>query len=124
MLAAAPGRPADLAGVVDERVHELERGRRGGVYGVWSFMLLKEPRPDDVVCVASHGARVMVEYARNVRLKGVIANDAGGFGLDRPGADGLPLLDQQAIAGATVLTTSARLEGLAERPPCCTGRSG
>lgn len=105
MLDGAAGHPAEVAGFVDERVHEFGRG---GVYGVWSLMLVEGRRTDGVFCVASHGARVMAEYAGRVGPKGVIANDAG-FGLDRSGVDGSGPLAALGIAGAAVSAASARI---------------
>jgi len=75
---------------------------------VWSFMLIKKRRPKDVFCVASHGAKVMADYASTVTPRGVIANDAG-MGLDGSGADGLPVLNDKGVPAATVSTDSARI---------------
>lgn len=84
-----------------EEVHELvpPANERGGIYAVWYFMLIKQPRPADVFCVASHGAKVMADYASTVAPRGVIANDAG-MGLDRSGADGLPTLNDKGVSGS------------------------
>jgi len=81
---------------------------RGGIYAVWSFMLIKRQRPGDVFCVASHGAKVMAEYAGTVLPRGVIANDAG-MGLDGSGADGLPVLAASGVPGETMSSDSARI---------------
>ena len=110
MLAGPPGHACDVAGRIDEQVHELAApaGGKGGIYAVWSFMLVKEPRPKDVFCVASHGAKVMADYASTVTPRGVIANDAG-MGLDGSGADGLPTLNNKGVPGATVSADSARI---------------
>jgi hypothetical protein len=110
MLAGPTGRAVEVAGLVDGTIHEVEapNATRGGIYAVWSFLLVKERRSRDVFCVASHGGRVMAEYAAPVMPRGVIANDAG-MGLDRSGADGLPVLDGLGIAAATVSADSARI---------------
>jgi hypothetical protein len=108
MLDAPMGRAADVKAIVDERVYEFVRSARGSVRGVWSLSLIKEAHPNDVFCVASHGAIVMADYARPVAPKGVIANDAG-FGLDRSGTSGLEPLAMIGIAAATVSTDSARI---------------
>lgn len=107
MLKAIPGKavPTD---VVDERVHFLAGDKSGGIYAVWSLMLIEQHRPHDVFCVASHSAKVMAKYAGSVMPKGVIANDAG-MGMDRSGVDGLPLLNDKGIAAAAVDTMSARI---------------
>ena len=62
----------------------------------------------DVFCGGSHGAAVMARYAQAARPRGVIANDAG-FGLDQSGANGLPALEGEGVAAATVSTYSARI---------------
>ncbi len=108
MLKAAPGRVVDVKGLIDNSIHKMEGHERGGVYAVWSFMLVKERRPLDVFCVASHGAKVMAEYADKVMPKGVIANDAG-MGMDNSGMDGLPILNQKGVAAAVVSAMSARI---------------
>lgn len=110
MLAGPAGHACDVAGRIDETMHELvaPADGRGGIYAVWSFMLVKQPRPKDVFCVASHGAKVMADYASTVMPRGVIANDAG-MGLDGSGADGLPALNDKGVPGATVSADSARI---------------
>jgi hypothetical protein len=108
MLEAPSGRPLDLHGAVDEAVHVLSESAEGRVLAVWSFMLLHEPHPRDVVCVASHAGRVMADYALLVSPRAVFANDAGGA-LDGSGVDGLAVLDQKGIPAAAVGTMSARI---------------
>jgi hypothetical protein len=108
MLRAAPGRLRDLSGAVDEEVHVVHASGGGRILAVWSFMLLREPHPDDIVCVASHAGKVMAEYALPVRPRGVFANDAG-LALDGSGAEGLALLDDAGIPAAAVATLSARI---------------
>ena len=107
MLKAAPGR-AVTTDEVDTNVHLLDREGDCGIYAAWSLMLIKQLRPDDVFCVASHSARVMAEYAQSVMPLGIIANDAG-MGMERSGIDGLPILDDKGIAAAAVDTMSARI---------------
>jgi hypothetical protein len=48
-----------------------------GTIGVWSFSRVRGEHPNDVFCVASHGGKVMAQYALQVMPRGVIANDAG-----------------------------------------------
>ena len=107
MLKAAPGR-AVTTDEVDTNVRLLDREGDCGIYAAWSLMLIKQLRPDDVFCVASHSARVMAEYAQSVMPLGIIANDAG-MGMERSGIDGLPILDDKGIAAAAVDTMSARI---------------
>ena len=106
MLEAATG--DKISANVDEETHFLAGDRDRGIYAVWSLMLVKQHRPNDVFCVASHSARVMAEYAETVMPKGVIANDAG-MGIERSGIDGLPILNDKGIAAAAVDTMSARI---------------
>jgi hypothetical protein len=108
MLSAPRGKACDLHGVIDESIHEVEIGPKGRIYAVWSFSRVRGEHPSDVFCVASHGGKVMAEYALQVRPRGLIANDAG-RGLDYSGTDGLKVLDEQEIPAATVSAESARL---------------
>ena len=110
MLAALRGHRVDLSAQVDDALHEVVTSaepERGGVYAVWSFMLVQRPMPHDVICVASHAGRVMAEYALKVaRPRGVIANDAC-MAVDASGIDGLQLLERAGIAAAAVSSVSA-----------------
>jgi uncharacterized protein YunC (DUF1805 family) len=108
MLKAPKGKPCNLHDIIDESIHEVEIGPRGRIYAVWSFSRVKGQHPNEVFCVASHGGKVMAEYALAVKPRGLIANDAGG-GLDNSGTDGLELMDLQNIPAATVSADSARI---------------
>jgi hypothetical protein len=105
MLKAPKGKPCNLHGIIDESIHEVEITPAGKIYAVWSFSRVKGEHPHDVFCVASHGGKVMAQYALQVKPRGLIANDAGG-GLDDSGTEGLELLN---MPGATVSTDSARI---------------
>ncbi len=110
-FAQAPeGRAVDVRGVTDDQLHHLEgdASGAGGIFAVWSIGVLKERRAADVFCVGSHGAAVMARYAQISRPRGIIANDAG-FGIDQSGANGLPALETEGVAAATVSTYSARI---------------
>jgi hypothetical protein len=87
MLKAPPGQLRDFFGLFDEAVHETAATPGGKVYACWSFSRVTRPHPDDVFCVASHGAKTMAFYALPVRPKGLICND-GGRGLDDSGVEG------------------------------------
>jgi hypothetical protein len=63
---------------------------------------------DLVVASGSHGGVPAGETARTFRPRLALFNDAG-FGADRAGAAGLPILDAAGIAGATVAARSARI---------------
>lgn len=108
MLKAPRGKPCELHGIIDESIHEMEIGPNGRIFAVWSFSRVRGEHPNDVFCVASHGGKVMAEYALQARPRGLIANDAG-RGLDYSGTDGLEVMDEQRIPAATVSAESARL---------------
>jgi hypothetical protein len=108
MLGASRGRPCELHGIIDESIHEVQIGPLGRIYAVWSFSRVRGEHPNDVFCVASHGGKVMAEYALQVMPRGVIANDAG-RGLDDSGTDGINVMDEHRIPAATVSAASARL---------------
>ena len=106
MLEAPRGRPFNLHGVIDESIHEVEIAPNGRIFAVWSFARVKGAHPRDVFCVASHAGKVMADYAREVRPRGVIANDAG-RGLDDSGIDGLAAMG--TTPAAAVSAASARI---------------
>lgn len=105
MLKAPKGKPCNLHGIIDESIHEVEIAPQGKIYAVWSFSRVRGEHPNDVFCVASHGGKVMAQYALKARPRGLIANDAG-RGLDDSGMEGLHLLN---IPAATVSSDSARI---------------
>lgn len=108
MLDAPQGSPHDVEGVIDESVHTVVESPRGNIYAVWSSSRITGNRSDDVLVVASHGARIMALYVLRTSPRGVICNDAG-FGLDDSGVEGLDELEEHGIAAATVSTDSARI---------------
>lgn len=109
MLKAKPGKPCNLDGLIDEQMHEVKVAPAGRIYAVWSFSRVKGEYPNDVFCVASHGAKVMAQYALRANPRGLIANDAGG-GMDNSGMEGLAAVEALCqIPAATVSTQSARI---------------
>lgn len=109
MLKAPKGRAINFDGIVDEAVHEVVSTASGKIYAVWSFSRVEGEHPNDVFCVASHGGKVMAQYALRARPKGLIANDAG-IGLNRTGISGLDAVEELCgIPAATVSTDSARI---------------
>jgi hypothetical protein len=109
MLKAPRGKPCAIGDVVDESIHDMLVTPQGRVYAVWSFSRVKGEHPHDVYCVASHGGKVMAQYALRVKPKGLIANDAGG-GLNEAGSSGIHLVQELfGMAGATVSADSARI---------------
>ena len=81
---------------------------QGKVCACWSFSRASEPHPNDVLCVASHGAKIMALYALRITPKGLFCNDAR-RGLDDSGIEGLGVLEQHGIAATAVSTDSARI---------------
>lgn len=108
MLDAPLGKPHDVGGVIDESVRTVAETDNGNVYSVWSSSRIEGDRSQDVLVVASHGAKIMALYAMRTNPKGIICNDAG-FGLDDSGIEGLTELDEHGITGAAVSTDSARI---------------
>ncbi|MGH8670355.1 MAG: hypothetical protein ACREUN_06795 [Burkholderiales bacterium] len=106
MLKAPKGTPCNLHGIIDESIHEVEIAPEGRIFAVWSFSRVKGEHPRDVFCVASHGGKVMAQYALQVKPRGLIANDAG-RGLDDSGVDGLDAMAE--TPAATVSADSARI---------------
>lgn len=109
MLKAKPGTPCNLDGLIDEETHTVKSTPDGSIYAVWSFSRVSGPHPNDVFCVASHGGKVMAQYALRAQPRGLIANDAG-RGLDDSGVDGLLAVEELCqIPAATVSADSARI---------------
>lgn len=108
MLNAPTGSRHDVQGVIDESVHTVFESPRGKIYAVWSSSRISGDLSDDVLVVASHGAKIMALYVLRTSPRGVICNDAG-FGLDDSGVEGLDELQEHGIAAATVSTDSARI---------------
>jgi hypothetical protein len=77
-----------------------------GIVCVDSISLGDSRDTDLVMASGSHGGVPAGETARMFRPRLALFNDAG-FGADRAGAAGLPILDAAGIAGATVATLSA-----------------
>lgn len=109
MLRAPPGISCNLDGLIDESIHEVVSTPDGNIFAVWSFSRVQGEHPRDVFCVASHGGKVMAQYALKAKPRGLIANDAG-KGLDNSGMDGLEAIGKICrIPAATVSADSARI---------------
>ena len=108
MLKASRGRLRDFPGLVDEAIHEMAATPGGKIYACWSFSRVTRAHPDDVFCVASHGAKTMALYALPIRPKGLICND-GGLGLDDSGIEGLTEMARHGLVAAAVSSASARI---------------
>ena len=108
MLKAKPNVRRPMDGLTDEDIHEMASTPKGKIYAVWSSSRVEGRHPNDVYCLASHGARVMTLYVLRIAPKGIICNDAG-MGMDNSGCEGLWELDEHGVAAATVSTDSARI---------------
>lgn len=112
LLKAPPGRPQSIPTAsgshTEGEIRLMERGGDGGVYATWFIALVKGHRPNDVFVTATHCGTTMAEYARDVRPKGIIANDAG-VCKDRSGIIALDMLEAVGIPAAAVSAASARI---------------
>jgi hypothetical protein len=108
MLNAPRGQLREFPGLIDEAIHQMAATPGGKIYACWSFSRVTGAHPDDVFCVASHGAKTMALYALPVRPKGLICND-GGRGLDESGIEGLAEMARHGLAAAAVSSASARI---------------
>jgi len=108
MLKAPRGQLRDFPGLVDEAIHEMAATPSGKIYACWSCSRVTRAHPDDVFCVASHGAKTMALYALPIRPKGLICND-GGLGLDDSGVEGLAEMARHGLAAVAVSSASARI---------------
>jgi hypothetical protein len=113
----APGQPvADAVELLKAaqwphaKAEELAEGRAlvDGIVCADSISLGDSRDTGLVVASGSHGGLPAGETARTFRPRLALFNDAG-FGADRAGAAGLPVLDAAGIAGATVAAQSARI---------------
>ena len=67
LLKAPPGHSCDLEGAIDESIYKMDSNGSGKVFAVWSFSRVEGAHPNDVYCVASHGGKVMAQYALRVK---------------------------------------------------------
>jgi hypothetical protein len=88
-------------------VFEAKAGRRK-IICIDSATLISADDHDQVVATGSHGAESSGQVVAPVQPALVLYNDAG-FGADRAGAAGLPLLNNAGVAGATVAALSAKI---------------
>jgi len=107
MLAAPAGAPSPEP-IVDRRQRVALERARGRVVLVDSMLFATAGNRNDVICAGSHGGRVNMARALEIRPRGAIFNDGGGA-RDRSGVDGLPLLDAGDVAGAAVDARRARI---------------
>lgn len=111
MLAAPLGRKVVIEEATDDRIHTLEETPNGTIFGSWGIPVLRsirEPHPRDVFVQASHCGLTLPPNVVPLRLRGVVANDAG-RGKDESGIAAFPIFDAEGIAAAAVAAMSARI---------------
>lgn len=107
MLAAPPGAPAPDP-IVDRRQRVALETADGRIVLVDSMLFAGPENRNDVVCAGSHGGRVNMARAAEVRPRGALFSDGGGA-REGSGVNGLPLLDAVDVAAATVDAMRARI---------------
>lgn len=111
LLDAEVGRKVTVEESIDDRIYELEHLPNGNIRASWGIPVLRsirEPRPQDVFIQASHCGLTLIPHVAKLKLKGVIANDAG-RGKDDSGIASFPYLAREGIAVAAVGAMSARI---------------
>jgi hypothetical protein len=107
MLAAAAGTPAPEP-IVDRRLRIALDAADGRVVLVDSMLFAGPDNRSDVVCVGSHGGRVNMARALEIRPRGALFSD-GGDARGGSGVNGLPLLDAVDVPAAAVDAMRARI---------------
>ena len=107
LLAAPPGAPAREP-IVDRRQRIARQTPDGRVVLVASMSFAAMDTQNDVICAGSHGGRVNMARALEIRPRGALFSDGGGA-RDGSGVDGLPLLDAANVAAAAVDAMRARI---------------
>jgi hypothetical protein len=107
MLAAPPGAPAPEP-IVDRGQRVVLETADGRVVLVDSMLFARPDNRDDVMVCGSHGGRVNMARALEIRPRGAVFSDGGGA-RQGSGVDGLPLLDTAGVAAAAVDAMRARI---------------
>jgi hypothetical protein len=107
MLAAQPG-AASAEPIVDRRRRIVLESARGRIVLVDSMLFAGPENQDDVLCAGSHGGRVNMARALEIRPRGALFSDGGGA-RDGSGVNGLPLLDAADVPAAAVDAMRARI---------------
>jgi hypothetical protein len=107
MLAAPPGVPSPEP-IVDRRQRVVLETIAGRVVLVDSMLFAGHHNRTDVICAGSHGGRVNMTRALEIRPRGALFSDGGGAREDS-GINGLPLLDAADVAAAAVDARRARI---------------
>jgi len=107
MLAAPPG-AASPEPIVDRSQRVVLDTPDGRIVLVDSMLFASPANHNDVMCCGSHGGRVNMARALEIRPRGALFSDGGGA-RDRSGVDGLPLLDVAEVPAAAVDAMRARI---------------
>ena len=107
MLAAPPGAPSPEP-IVDRSQRVVLDTTDGRIVLVDSMLFAAPTNHNDVMCCGSHGGRVNMARALEIRPRGALFSDGGGA-REGSGVNGLPLLDAAEVAAATVDAMRARI---------------
>jgi len=107
MLAAPPG-AASPEPIVDRSQRVVLDTPDGRIVLVDSMLFASPANHNDVMCCGSHGGRVNMARALEIRPRGALFSDGGGAP-EGSGVNGLPLLDAAEVAAATVDAMRARI---------------
>ena len=107
MLGAPAGAPSPEP-IVDRGQRIARETAIGRIVLVDSMLFAGPENRHDVICAGSHGGRVNMARALEIRPRGVLFSDGGGA-RDGSGVDGLPLLDAAEVPAAAVDAMRARI---------------
>ena len=107
MLAAPRGAPSPEP-IVDRRQRVVLETAAGRVVLIDSMLFARPDNRNDVMCAGSHGGRVNMARALEIRPRGALFSD-GGVAREGSAVDGLPLLDAEDVAAASVDAMRARI---------------
>jgi hypothetical protein len=107
MLTSPPGAPAPEP-IVDRRQRIALQSADGRVVLVDSMLFAGPENAGDVICAGSHGGRVNMARALEIRPRGALFSDGGGA-REGSGVNGLPLLDAADVPAAAVDAMRARI---------------
>jgi len=107
MLAAPPGAPSPEP-IMDRSQRVVLDTPDGRIVLVDSMLFASPANHNDVMCCGSHGGRVNMARALEIRPRGALFSDGGGA-REGSGVNGLPLLDAAEVAAATVDAMRARI---------------
>jgi hypothetical protein len=93
---------------VDRRQRVVFEAPGGSIVLVDSMLFAGPANRHDVMCCGSHGGRVNMARALEIRPRGALFSDGGGA-RDGSGVNGLALLDAADVAAAAVDALRARI---------------